>query len=259
MASRDPASTSELAARPWRGALRVLIAASLVAAAPSAEATGSPGAASPAASPAAGAAATGAVDPHEIKIDVHSFQVVHDDSGPVNYYTVVDDPEGSSYIRSAYTPPTETAVLGWAVPENLRHSVVRIRWRWRALTLPNGGNECESGKNDSAAVVYLTFRRWARYYGLKYVWSTVGPRGATCDERRNLFRSQDTIIGESGGPTGQWRTVVVYPGAEFRKHFDAGKTAPDPPEFLGIGIMSDGDQTQSPSAADFGGFEITVR
>jgi hypothetical protein len=215
---------------------------------------GTPDASSPAGGPGAG----GAVDPHEIKVDVHSFQVVPDDSGPVNYYTVVDDPEGS-YIRSAYAPPIETTVLGWAVPEKLRYSVVRVRWRWRALTLPSGGNECESGKNDSAAVVYLTFKRWARWYGLKYVWSGVGPRGATCDQRRNLLRAQDSIIAESGGPIGQWRTVVVYPEAEFRKHFDAGKTAPDPPAFVGIGIMSDGDQTQSPSAADFGGFEITIR
>src|SRR3990172_7060311 len=132
MAPRDRLSITPRRARRWGGALRVLVAASLVGAAAAAVA-GTPDASSPAGGPGAG----GAVDPHEIKVDVHSFQVVPDDSGPVNYYTVVDDPDGS-YIRSAYAPPIETAVLGWAVPEKLRYSVVRVRWRWRALTLPSG-------------------------------------------------------------------------------------------------------------------------
>jgi hypothetical protein len=199
-------------------------------------------------------------DGHVVKIDVHQFQVIKDESGPVNYYTVVDD-AGGDYIRSSYVPPIETTVLGWGVPEKQRRSVARVRWRWRALTLPVGGNECVGGKNDSAAVVYLTFKRGLRWYALKYVWSGVGPRGVTCDKRRNLLHSQDSIIVESGPPIGQWRTVEVDPEAEFHRHFDTGHGAStaDRPEFLGIGIMSDGDQTQSPSAADFGGFVITYR
>jgi hypothetical protein len=136
--------------------------------------------------------------------------------------------------------------------------VARVRWRWRALTLPNGGNECESGKNDSAAVIYLTFKRGWNWYGLKYVWSSVGPRGVTCDKRRNLLRSQDTIVVESGPPLNQWRTVEVDPQAEFRRHFDKGRSA-EPPEFMGIGLMSDGDQTRSASAADFGGFALVLK
>lgn len=255
MIPEDSSSFAQGAAGPWKEALRVFLAAFFLVGSAAAD----PVAASSGASSAAPvAAAGGADDPHEIKIDVRSFRIAPDDSGPVNYYTVVDDP-GGDYIRSAYAPPAETAVLGWAVPEKWRQSVARVRWRWRALTLPLGGNECVSGKNDSAAVVYLTFRRSRRWYSLKYVWSGVGPRGVTCDKRRHFLRAQDSIIVESGGPIGQWRTVEVDPEAEFRRHFDAGKAAPDAPEFLGIGIMSDGDQTQSPSAADFGGFAITVR
>ncbi len=241
----------------WRGALLILI---LFAALSSARVAATDPVA-PVAEPSS--TATGGsgrpADERVVKIDVHQFQLARDESGPVNYYTIVDDP-GGDYIRSSYTPPTETAVLGWGVPEKMRRSVARVRWKWRALTLPVGGNECVSGKNDSAAVVYLTFKRGLRWYALKYVWSGVGPRGATCDKRRNILRAQDSIIVESGGPIGQWRTVEVDPEAEFHRHFDTGRTTtPEHPNFLGIGIMSDGDQTQSPSAADFGGFVVRYR
>jgi len=213
--------------------------------------------AAPDAGAAADAGAPAASEEKVVRVDPHSFEVVRDDSGPVNYYTVVTDPDGE-YIRSAYEAKLETTTLAWPIPEKVRRSVARVRWRWRALTLPPGGNECESGKNDSAAVVYLTFKRGWNWYGLKYVWSTVGPRGVTCDKRRSILRSQDTIVVESGGPTGQWRAVEVDPQAEFRRHFDKGRSA-EPPEFMGIGLMSDGDQTHSASAADFGAFALVLK
>jgi hypothetical protein len=241
----------------------LLIAAGVAAAVASAGGAADEG--RPAEAPASGAAdagapAAGAAAPLEekvVRVDPHAFEVVRDDSGPVNYYTVVADPDGD-YIRSAYDAKYETTTLAWPVPEKLRKSVSRVRWRWRALTLPNGGNECVSGKNDSAAVVYLTFKRGWNWFGLKYVWSSVGPRGATCDKRRNLLRAQDTIVVESGGPMNEWRTVEVDPMAEFQRHFDKGRSA-EPPDFMGIGLMSDGDQTHSASAADFGGFSLVLK
>jgi hypothetical protein len=246
---------------PARALAALLAAAALGgagAAEPGAVDAGVPGAGAPDAGVPGGADRAVAPDDHVIRVDPRTFQIAPDDSGPVNYYTIVSDPDGD-YLRSAYVPELETAVLAWPVPEPLRHSVARVRWRWRALTLPNGGNECESGKNDSAAVVYLTFKRGWNWYSLKYVWSSVGPRGVTCDKRRSLLRWQDTIIAETGGPVGRWHTVEVDPEAEFRRHFDRGHASSERPQFMGIGIMSDGDQTHSPSAADFGGFVVTLR
>ena len=194
----------------------------------------------------------------EAPIDPRSFEVVKRDSGPVNYYTIVDSPEGP-YLHSAYRPPLKTMVLAWQVPEHLRRSVAKLRFRWRARVLPDGGNECQRGKADSAAIVYLTWKRGLRWYVLKYVWSAVGPEGAVCDKKRNPFVAQDTIILESGGPLNEWKTVEIDPDAEFRKHFAGGAIAARVPDFGGFGLMSDGDQTQSPSEADFGGFVVTYR
>ncbi|MEK7234111.1 MAG: DUF3047 domain-containing protein, partial [Elusimicrobiota bacterium] len=110
--------------------------------------------------------------------------------------------------------------------------------------------------SDSAAVVYVTFRRSLSWYSLKYVWSSGATRGAICDRKRGVFSAQDTIVVERGGPTADWRSVEIDPRAEFRRHFADGDANAEVPDLVGIGIMSDGDQTNSLSSADFGGFAL---
>jgi hypothetical protein len=198
-------------------------------------------------------------EPKAVTIDPTNLELIKRESGPVNYYSIVTSPEDGSYIHSAYRPPYKTAVLGYQVPDELRRSIAGIRWRWRARVLPIGGNECAKGKEDSAATIYLTWKRGLRWYTLKYSWSAVGPKGAVCDRRRNPFVAQDTTIVESGGPLDVWKTVVVDLDAEWRRHFADGDPKANVPEFGGFGILSDGDQTQSLSEADFAGFELMLR
>jgi hypothetical protein len=183
-------------------------------------------------------------------IDVHSFKVVENYSGPVSYYRLVEDPEGA-FIRAVYRPPLETVTLATEVPDELRQRTRIVRWKWRAQVLPKHGNECAPGFGDSAAVIYISWKRGLKWYSIKYVWSTDGPKGSVCDKKRNLFVVQDTVILESGGPTGEWKEEQVDPSAEFRAHFEG-----DVPDFVGIGLMSDGDQTNSVSAADYAGFVL---
>ena len=185
-----------------------------------------------------------------LNLDVTRWKVVQRESGPVNYYRTVEAAD-LPFVHAHYQPPLATTVLGIEIRGADRTRASAIRWQWRAVTLPNGGDECAHGKEDSAAVVYLTWRHTLKWYGLKYVWSAVGNRGAVCDRRRNLFVAQDTIILESGGPLGVWRSERVDLKHEFRAHFDDGDPNGDVPDFVGIGIMTDGDQTRSDSAADY--------
>lgn len=193
--------------------------------------------------------------PQETRLDVHSFRVVESYSGPVSYYKIVEDPE-QPFIRATYRPPLETVTLAAEVPEQLRQGAKRVRWRWRAQVFPRDGDECKAGYGDSAAVIYISWKRGLKWYSLKYVWSTVGQKGRTCEQKRNLFVVQDTVILESGGPVGAWKTEEIDPSAEFRAHFEEGNPNADVPDFVGIGIMSDGDQTHSISSADYAGFAI---
>jgi DUF3047 family protein len=188
-------------------------------------------------------------------IDVHSFRVLESYSGPVSYYKIVEDPQ-MPFIRAVYRPPLETVTLGAEVPDQLRQRSKKVRWKWRAQVLPKGGNECRAGYGDSAAVVYVSWKRGLKWYSIKYVWSSVADKGQVCDQKRNLFVVQDTVVLESGGPLGQWKDEEVDPNAEFRAHFEGGNPNADIPDFVGVGIMSDGDQTKSISAADYAGFAL---
>ncbi len=190
----------------------------------------------------------------QLRLPPKAWQVVKRDSGPVNYYSIIADP-ARPYIRAQYRPPWETMVLGVAIPEDDRERARTLRWSWRAITLPANGNEC-GGAADSAAVVYVSWRRTLRWYTIKYVWSSVGPKGATCDGKRNPFLAQDTVILESGGPLNQWKTEEIDLAAEFRKHFASGDPNASVPDFLGLGIMTDGDQSRSESAADYADFTV---
>jgi hypothetical protein len=201
------------------------------------------------------AAPCGAV--RNVALGAKQFRVIERESGPLNYYRVVD--EGSQvFLRAEYKPPAKTTVLGIAVADAHRERARTLSWAWRALKLPHNGDECAEGRGDSAAVVYASWKRALRWYTLKYVWSSVGTRGRVCDKKRNPFAAQDTVILQSGGPTGRWQHQHVDLRAEFRKHFEDGDPNADVPDFVGVAIMSDGDQTRSESAADYGKFVLGV-
>lgn len=188
-------------------------------------------------------------------IDVHSFRVLESYSGPVSYYKIVEDP-AQPFIRAVYRPPLETVTLGAEVPDALRQRTKRVRWKWRAQVLPKGGNECKGGFGDSAAVIYVSWKSGLKWYSIKYVWSSEAEKGRICDQKRNLFVVQDTVILETGGPVGEWREEEIDPSTEFRAHFEGGNPNADVPDLVGVGLMSDGDQTKSISAADYTGFEL---
>lgn len=185
-----------------------------------------------------------------------AFRIIPSESGPVNYFRRMDSPTGE-FIRAAYEPPIKTAVLGYEIPDDFRRGVKRLSWRWRALALPVGGHECKKGKSDSAAVVYVSWRRGLRWYALKYVWSSTAPKGTVCERKSNPFRAQDTVVLESGGPLNEWKTVSLDPDTEFRKHFEEGDAAAEVPDMIGVGLMSDGDQTSSKSSADYSDFLLS--
>jgi hypothetical protein len=190
-----------------------------------------------------------------ITLGASDWQLVKRESGPDNYYAPVTE-DGVTFLRSRYVPPMKTAVVGWQAPDDSRRSIKKIRWTWRAQRLPKGGDECAPSRSDSAAVVYVTWKRGLRYHTLKYVWSAVGAKGRVCDAKRNPFVAQDTIILESGGPLSEWKTEEIDLASEFRNHFEGGNPKAEIPDFVGIGLMSDGDQTKSESSADYGPFTL---
>jgi hypothetical protein len=188
-----------------------------------------------------------------IRAPVEKWRLIESESGPVNYYQLLRDAE-RPFIRGAYQPPHKKAVFGFELPEPSRRRVQRLDWNWRAIKMPVLGDECSPKKGDSPAVVYVTWRRTLRWYSLKYVWSTTRPTGTVCDRRRNPFVAQDTVVLESGGPLGVWKHESLDLAHEFRTHFEDGDPDADVPPLLGLGVMTDGDQTKTESTGDYADF-----
>jgi hypothetical protein len=192
---------------------------------------------------------------HSHPLGVQGLQILKRDSGPVNYYQIVDSGP-AAYIHADYQAGLKTVTLFEPLPDLFRKGVKRFRWRWRALVLPQHGNECIDGKGDSAAAVYMTWKNGLRWYSLKFIWSAEAKVGDVCNKIRNPFVFSDSIILHSGQTSREWVTEEIDPNALFEKHFiDSGETT-ELPEFQGFGILSDGDQTHSESSADYAGFEI---
>jgi Protein of unknown function (DUF3047) len=195
-------------------------------------------------------------------LEVREFRILDERYDPENphaevksYYQVFDDGH-DRYIHGLYLPPRDTVTLFHEVPDPLRNGVRRLTWRWRANVLPRKGNECAPKLGDSAANVYVTWKRGMRWYSLKFVWSTEAPVGATCNKIRNPFTASDSIVLRSGATSIGWVEESIDPEALFRDHFAGGDPNAEVPELQGIGLMSDGDQTNSASGADFADFVL---
>lgn len=191
--------------------------------------------------------------PRQAAIALGDFRVFKEDSGPVNYYALVSEGD-TRMIRAVYKPGLKTVVLDAEVPEAARHQVTQVSWRWRVHTLPKDANDCGPGFTDSAASVFLAFKAGLKLMVLKYVWSTTGTPGDSCQSTRGWFFDRDTTLVEVGGPLGVWKSVEVDPRADFAKHY--GVKLEDVPDLVAIGMLTDGDQSDSPAEADYADFLI---
>jgi len=139
-----------------------------------------------------------------------------------------------------------------------------IAWRWRALQLPEGGDERYKCSGDSVAGVYIIFpsllkpERFKNSWGLKipipdtlkpecikYVWSSSLPKGTVTD---SPYASKTKIVVLQNGtsPLNQWLTEEVNVYEDYKRLF--GK---EPEEVRAVGILTDADDTSSEAMADY--------
>lgn len=189
-------------------------------------------------------------------LDIRSFQVVEQSSGKDNYYSLESGPDGT-YLAARYRPPFDTMVRGIEAPERYRRTLGGVRWRWRVVAFPKGGDDCNPEVGDAAGGVFATFKAGLKLMVIKYVWNSVGPAGRSCERANNLFFAKREVVLRSGGPTGVWHTETVDPRRDFVRYF--GGKLEDVPDFVALGVLTDGDATNSKSEADYADFVLLDR
>jgi hypothetical protein len=160
----------------------------------------------------------------------------------------IKEENGDQYLH-AYDTINSVLILkkvSWDI-----NTYPKLKWRWKAIALPKGGNERHGATNDSAAAVYVLFKnKWyipiPKY--IKYVWSTTLPHGDVFLYK--LFRG--VIVLESGDTKlNQWLIETVDVAADYRKIYGE-----EPSRIVGIGIITDANATHSSAEAHYDDFEI---
>lgn len=128
-----------------------------------------------------------------------------------------------------------------------------VSWRWRIRAVPEGADARYEDSADSAAGVYLTYRR---RFGLvpetvKFVWSGHLRPGAAF-RRPGIGMPWTVVAGSGAADDRRWRRVVYNVSDVYRETF-GGKPSGRP---LGIGVLSDANNTGSYAAADYDDFVV---
>jgi hypothetical protein len=132
------------------------------------------------------------------------------------------------------------------------HQYPVLEWRWRGRIMPDGSNERKGNLNDSTAGIYVVFPlRFFLPDSLKYLWSRVLPES---DEWTNGVGRNKIRVVESGGKNlGKWVIERRNILEDFERRFDKKGTKKNP---IGLGLITDGDQTKSLSSGDYDDFRI---
>ena len=119
----------------------------------------------------------------------------------------------------------------------------KLRWRWRVHSLPEGSDETDSDKNDSAAAVRLVFGTgFLSGKTLKYIWSETLPVGTVIEGSR-----QHVIVLRSGKENlGEWVWEEVNAYEDYRRLFGG-----NPRPIDGLALLTDSNNTETFVKADY--------
>lgn len=153
---------------------------------------------------------------------------------------------GNRYLEA--TDEGESVILGQEIKWNL-DEFPYISFRVRVHQIPEGGDERDNKKVDSAAGIYITYRK--KFFGkipesAKYVWSSTLPVGSAV-RREGIGRPWQIVFGSGEEGLGEWRTYVFDLRQAYTDTF--GGTAPS--KSIGVGVLSDANSLKLKAYADY--------
>jgi len=129
-----------------------------------------------------------------------------------------------------------------------------LAWSWRPLEYPEGADERDAKKNDSALAVYAVFPHSpVTVKSVKYVWSSVVPRDVRLASSRGL--TQVRVLQTGTARRGEWVEERVNALEDYRRLFGDG----DVPKPVGIAVLTDSDDTKSSAQGDYANFRVCRR
>ena len=129
-----------------------------------------------------------------------------------------------------------------------------LEWRWKVVTLPEGGDSRSKHTDDQAAQLYVVWPRFPQEFRSRiigYIWDTQAPEGLVVKSQKALTV---TYIVVRSGPAelGKWLTERRNVVDDYKKLYGE---PPDKPGALSIAI--DSDDTNSSAESFFGPIVFT--
>ena len=128
-----------------------------------------------------------------------------------------------------------------------------LAWSWRPRLFPQGGDERESSKNDSALAVYMTVphSRISGPKAVKYIWSERVPVGTRLTSNMGLTQ---VLVLRAGAPASreQWVEERVNALEDYTRLFG------EPPAAKpgGVAVLTDADDTRSRAEGDYASLRV---
>lgn len=123
-----------------------------------------------------------------------------------------------------------------------------IRWKWKAVRLPDGGDVRDKKMDDQAAQLYVVFPRFPAMVNSRvigYIWESSAPSGSITESKKRLHTKY--IVLQSGKERlGEWIEEKRNVYADYKKLFNE-----EPPPVGKISIMIDSDDTKSSAESFF--------
>jgi hypothetical protein len=184
-------------------------------------------------------------------------------------YRLVDDPDGTVVVRASARRSASGLMQALDVDPNAKPLVI---WRWRLIGLIDGADNLDRHAEDSPARLMLFFDgdrarlpqrdqmalelaetlsgRKMPYATLMYIWENRQPVGTVINSA-HTGRVRMVVAGSGGDGIGQWQALERNYVADFERAFG------EPPgRLIGVGIMTDTDNTGGEIEAYYGDIEL---
>lgn len=127
-----------------------------------------------------------------------------------------------------------------------------MRWRWRVLNLPTGGDGRVAAKDDQPVALYVGTNAWLKKHSIAYRWECETPKGFEGDTSYagGLVRVHFITLCDKKMPVGEWRTESRNVAADFKKIYGTV-----PREFA-LSVMGNSQYTKSDTKAEIAFIEF---
>jgi hypothetical protein len=128
---------------------------------------------------------------------------------------------------------------------NLKDTPI-LEWRWKAITLPKGGDSRYKATDDQAAQVYVGWERFpkeVRSRLIGYVWDTTVPAGTIAQSEKTGMVTY-VVVRSGTADVGKWITERRNVVEDFRKIYG---DAPEAPDIISIAIDSNDTKSTAES------------